>query len=366
LSDLLLTSYVPNRTTGRGLRTCGVIAALARRGPVEVAWVPFGGGEPAHDLIEDGRISLRRIDSSRGPRRLLAALLATSRGAPWDHSKAVSPEVIATIRGAAADVRLILDGPSMAAAALPLARRREAVFLSHNVDSAFRDMPRLRSFERRVFRGVRESWMCTRADMSAARALAGEDIGLRLVPNVVDVAALPHAVERPGEQVALFVGDFTYRPNQEGLAYLVDEVMPLVWRELPEAILNVVGRGVETPPADPRVHVLGFVDDLDAEYARADAVAVPLLSGGGSPLKFIEALARGLPVVATSHAAALIEDGRAGEHFLAAPDAQGFAAALVTVLSGKAGELGLRGRELAQRSLSVDSLAAQLGDPAPV
>lgn len=202
--------------------------------------------------------------------------------------------------------------------------------------------------------------MTTHADIEAARALAGPDLRLRYVPNVVDVDALPVAGARPGRQVALFVGDFSYEPNREGLSYLADEVMPRVWRALPDASVNVVGRGVEEPPRDARIKVLGFVDDLDEVYAQADAVVVPLLRGGGSPLKFIEALARGMPVVSTSHAAALIEDGSPGEHFVAAPDADGFAAGLVAVLNGQGQELGSRGRALAERHLSIAALAEQL------
>jgi glycosyltransferase involved in cell wall biosynthesis len=90
---------------------------------------------------------------------------------------------------------------------------------------------------------------------------------------------------------------------------------------------------------------------------------VPLLTGGGSPLKFVEALGRGMPVVATSHAAALIEPGRSGEHFLAADDAEGFAAALVSALKGEAEELGERGRAMAEREFSIEALERELRCP---
>ncbi|MGZ4200463.1 MAG: glycosyltransferase, partial [Thermoleophilaceae bacterium] len=47
-----------------------------------------------------------------------------------------------------------------------------------------------------------------------------------------------------------------------------------------------------------------------------------------SPLKFVEALAYGLPVVATSHAAAGLEAARAGEHYREADGPEAFADAL--------------------------------------
>ena len=59
------------------------------------------------------------------------------------------------------------------------------------------------------------------------------------------------------------------------------------------------------------------MDDLAERVRRArDCAIVPLLQGGGTPLKFVEALAYGLPVVATPRAAAGL--GVDGEHYLRA------------------------------------------------
>ena len=51
------------------------------------------------------------------------------------------------------------------------------------------------------------------------------------------------------------------------------------------------------------METLGFVEDLRDAYAGARCAVVPLLQGGGTPLKLIEALAYGLPVIATPRAA---------------------------------------------------------------
>jgi glycosyltransferase involved in cell wall biosynthesis len=206
--------------------------------------------------------------------------------------------------------------------------------------------------------------MATEGDIEGARRLAGDELRLKYVPNVVDVRGMPAAGARPGNENALYVADFTYGPNLEGLDYLAEQVMPLVWNELPEAKVTVVGRGVENPPSDPRIRVLGFVDDLDAAYADADAVVVPLLTGGGSPLKLVEALARAMPVVATSHAAELMTQGSGPSAFLAAPDPPAMAGDLVSVLRGEHPELGARARALAEEHYSVEVLVQLLGDGA--
>ncbi len=88
------------------------------------------------------------------------------------------------------------------------------------------------------------------------------------------------------------------------------------------------------------------------------------LHGGGSPLKFVEALAYALPVVATEHAGALIEDARAGEHYLGAADADGFADALGPVLTDPARgpPARRRGTRTRRRHYSVAALAEWLAE----
>jgi glycosyltransferase involved in cell wall biosynthesis len=83
---------------------------------------------------------------------------------------------------------------------------------------------------------------------------------------------------------------------------LVREVMPLVWREVPDA--RVVLAGSEAPPAvlglaSDLVDVLGYVPDLAPVYARARMSVNPLRFGSGVKGKIIASLAAGVPVVTT-------------------------------------------------------------------
>jgi glycosyltransferase involved in cell wall biosynthesis len=364
MTDLLVTSVTPNLSTGSGLRTYGVAAALARHGPVELAFAQWGPERPAPELGAVANLSLRRLTPSRGVSRAVAYGRALARGVPDKLARGVSPELARAAAPADAYARVIADGPVVAAALAPLARRREVVYLAHNLESGFRREPgrrRLARFERRVLRGFSESWMATRADGEGAVALAGGGIRVRYVPNVIDTALVAPVAPVPGGPV-LFVADFTYAPNREAISFLAGEVMPLVFARRPETRVLVVGRGLERPPDDRRIEPLGFVEDLGAAYAAAGVVAVPLLHGGGSPLKLIEALARGLPVVATAHAARLLEDAQPGRDLLVAAGARELADALCAVLDdpARAAALGAAGRGLAQAAYSVDALTSLL------
>jgi polysaccharide biosynthesis protein PslH len=292
-------------------------------------------------------------------------------GVPPAIARGVSPELGRAARTAASvagNGRLIADGPT--AAAQLIGHSIAFVYLSHNLESSLRPtLPHfrrsygstraLRSFERRVLLAASESWMASKRDIELALELAPQ-ARLRYVPNVVDLASISPPPVPASAPRALFVGDFSYPPNQRALRFLVEEVMPRLWPRTPEAQLLVAGHQLTLGPrTDPRVRSLGFVPSIADAYAQAACVVVPLLEGGGSPLKFVEALAHGLPVGATGAAAAGLEVAD-GVHERRAAGPEAFAAALADVLGDGAAEMAMRGRRLAEREYSVEALAAIL------
>jgi glycosyltransferase involved in cell wall biosynthesis len=364
--DLLVSSFTPTLHGGARLRTYAIIRALAAWRGVDVVYSEFGASAPAPEVMRVDGVRLHAVRPSRGVRRGLAYARARATGVPDGFARGVSPELAATVAelaGSADRGRVIADGPTTAATLAALARRRPAIYSAENLESAFRGpesggQRRLRSFERRLLRTYAETWMVNRGEVTAAEALA-PGAAVRYVPNVVDAAAMV-PVTPARDPVALFVADYTWPPNQEGLRFLVADVMPRVWQREPAARLLLVGRGLDGPPStDDRIEALGFVDDLRETYARAAAAVVPLLRGGGTPLKFLEALAYGLPVVATSAAAAGL-DVEPGIHYVQADEAVLFADALAGVLVDGYPQVASRGRSLVEQEYSIQALTRLL------
>jgi glycosyltransferase involved in cell wall biosynthesis len=369
--DLLVTTHTPVLRSGRDMRTYGVARALAEAGPLTLLYARFGAASPDEAFAAIPGIELREVVPSRRTRRALAYAKARLTGVPDGFARGISPELAnaAEQLASARDCRrVVADGPSAAAALARLARKRAVIYNAHNLESDFRHeldadgrgkLCGLRPFERRLLQRSSESWMVSDADMRAARELA-PGAELRLAPNVVDVAAIEPVSGIALMANAIFVANFAYEPNRTALAFLLEEVFPRVWRELPEARLLLVGAGLERPPSqDQRVRTLGFVDDLAGTYRQSRCALVPLLQGGGSPLKLIEALAYGLPVIATTRAVAGLEL-HDGEDCLVADGGPMFADALARVLRDGAPEIARAGRRLAEERYSIEALTKLL------
>lgn len=176
------------------------------------------------------------------------------------------------------------------------------------------------------------------------------DQSIHVVPNGVDLDyfAPPGVEQAPMSMV--FCGLMNYAPNDEGMVFFIDQVLPLVRREVPEATLTVVGSGPSRAllrRAGDGVTVTGYVKDVRPEVARGQVYVVPLLVGGGTRLKALEAMAMRKAIVTTSVGCEGI-DLVDGESALFADTPEGLAAAVVRLfrdpalrdrLAGKAAAL---------------------------
>ena len=187
-----------------------------------------------------------------------------------------------------------------------------------------------------------------------------------VVPNGVDIEFYQpsKALIEPGSLV--FTGLMSYRPNIDGAAYFVEEVLPRIHRERPGVTLTIVGAGAGEEVerlAGPRVVVTGAVPDTRTYFARAAAAVVPLRMGSGTRLKVLEGLAMGKPLVSTSVGCEGIHV-RDGEHLLIADEPQALADAVLRVLADTAlaETLGRQGRALVEREYGWAAITAQLED----
>ncbi|HYA67092.1 MAG TPA: glycosyltransferase family 4 protein, partial [Acidimicrobiales bacterium] len=201
----------------------------------------------------------------------------------------------------------------------------------------------------------------TDADADAVRGeIPGADVVV--VPNAhAEVDPGPGPAGRAG---CLFVGNFNHPPNADALAWWKSEIAPLLAGRLPGVGLTVVGNdphGVAGAMADDTIEVTGAVDTTLPFLHGARVSVAPLRYGAGMKGKVGEALAAGLPVVATTVAAegmGLVD----GEHVLIADTPEQFADAIARLHTDNALWERLRraGRDHVGRRFGVERMRAEI------
>lgn len=98
------------------------------------------------------------------------------------------------------------------------------------------------------------------------------------------------------------IGSMNWMPNEEGIRWFIDEVLPKTVEKVPDFVYHLAGRSMPewlTTMKNPHIDVIGEVPDAKAFVANHDVAIVPLLSGSGIRIKIIESMAMGKTVITT-------------------------------------------------------------------
>lgn len=193
----------------------------------------------------------------------------------------------------------------------------------HNVEAVLRRQSgsRLRgwlmeSAEMNLAECCDEIWVCSLRDAGFVRGLYGRDAVV--IPNKVKFEDYSD-VQKSQDQSFGMVGIWSYPPNSEAATSLVK-----LWERIPNSVLVMPGKNPTEEmraAAERGALVPGEVEDVKPFLRQMRTVVVPLKQGGGTRIKILEAMAAGIPVVATPKAAEGIE-GRHLEHFVICEEAE--------------------------------------------
>jgi sugar transferase (PEP-CTERM/EpsH1 system associated) len=223
---------------------------------------------------------------------------------------------------------------------------------------------RLRDCEADIARWARLCVLATTAEEDLLKSFAPW-ARTSVVPNGIDLdyfRPVPRDASGPG---LIFTGAMDYLPNIDAARYFCEEILPLVRREIPQTRFYIVGLN---PPAEvrrlgevPGVVVTGTVPDVRPYYERTSVCVAPLRIGRGVQNKVLQAMAMGLPVVASSVAHRGLEAQR-GKHLLVEDEPKAFAARVVALLRnpGERHAMGRQARAFVEGHHAWDASCARL------
>ena len=157
-----------------------------------------------------------------------------------------------------------------------------------------------------------------------------------IIPNGVD-----HNYFKPQQQVKkydiVFTGNMSYAPNVNAVDYLANEILPMVWKQLPEVKLYIAGATPDPKvkkAACNRIIVSGWLDDIRDAYAQSRIFIAPMRIGTGLQNKLLEAMSMGLPAITSPLANASL-GAKANEEIMVGNNAEEMAQHIITLLTDK-------------------------------
>lgn len=202
-----------------------------------------------------------------------------------------------------------------------------------------REVRHIRRIEGEACRRAQVVLAVSEQDRVALREVAGPDARIEVVPITIDRKCFAHMrqARKPIAGRLLSIGTLFWPPNSEGIEWWLRTGYAELQAGYPGVSYDIVGarpsrrlQALAKRYATVRLH--GYVKETAAFWTQANALAVPLLTGGGVRVKILEAMAIGVPVITTSIGCEGL-DVKDGRHVLIADTPVVFARACIEVFN---------------------------------
>ncbi|MFZ5917170.1 MAG: glycosyltransferase family 4 protein [Chloroflexota bacterium] len=386
---LFLSSWFPHPPdNGARMRTWNLLRQMARHH--EIALLSFVQNEPRQDDLDAvssfcrvlGTVTQRRFRPSR-PRAILRLLSPQPRAVLEMYHPQMAKLIHQAIHQHSFDLIIASEiGPGVSAAPYlmdldSLPRVIEDLELSMiwnqlQMQSSWSGRIRhsltwwkQKRYAVRLLHSVEGCTVASEQEGALLRRLSPDFEPLSVVPNGLDLELYAGDWGAPETGTLVFSGALTYQANFDAMAFFLQDIWPLIRSAQPGVTLRITGRTDGVPlaqlPLTEGVILTGYLKDIRPTIAKSQICVVPLLTGGGTRLKILEAMALGTPVVATSRGAEGLE-AVPGTHLIIADEPAGFAAAVLSLLVDERlrAKLTAHGRQLVQECYSWERCAHQL------
>jgi len=222
----------------------------------------------------------------------------------------------------------------------------------------------LRRYTRQVLKDVDIVTVTSEAERTLFADLTHTPDQCIVVPNVLDLSEYQGDFGPRDYNSLLYAGSFGYIANYQAMLWFAQEIFSRMRDQQALRVTvtgNTAGRNLR-PLQDrcPQIQFTGFVDDIRPYFARSGICIVPILTGGSTRLKIIEAMAWGTPVVSTGVGAEGLEVTH-DRDILLADTPEDFATSIERLVRDRDlwRRLSIAGRNLVAEHYSADHMYRQ-------
>lgn len=194
---------------------------------------------------------------------------------------------------------------------------------------------KLKKLESRIFKQISLGIAVSENDRSILQKLCFSD-NFIVAENGVDVEEFNLNWDCIEPNTILWIGGFGYTPNKEAVYYFLDKIYPIIKKTVSTVKFILIGDNIterlkQIAHRDPSIKIMGYVDNPLPFMHAATVFVAPILSGSGTRLKILEAMASGKAIVSTSLGCEGIE-GVNSIHYILADDPINFATNVEKIL----------------------------------
>lgn len=196
---------------------------------------------------------------------------------------------------------------------------------------------RLRAWEDRINRDFDVSIVTTEKERSNLEAVsAGGKDKIRVLENAVNSGYFSYREGLFDRKAVIFTGQMDYQPNIDTVTYFFSAILPLIKKRYPDLPFYIVGRNPD--PSIRRICkdavITEEVEDIRVYLNKASIFVAPFRIAHGVQNKILEAMAFGLPVVASKQAAQGLHAAPQRD-VVVADDPQDFAEKVIELLDNR-------------------------------
>ncbi len=213
------------------------------------------------------------------------------------------------------------------------------------------DVAKLKYWERYYWREADKVIAVSQKDRNEMLAVE-PSLSVDIVPNGVNLDLFKKKTSwESREPVIMFMGNFNWLQNTEAAELLINEIFPIVKKEIPRAKLHIVGQHQPeslTRRTSKDIIISNLAEDDIASIVKANyeasVSASPLFGPGGTRLKVLAAMASKLPIVSSSVGVAGLGVSN-GEEVIIQDDPKAMADSIIDLLKNPA-----KARALAEKA----------------